>query len=238
MSNSISHTAKEFADAIQKQVQQDIKDSMYAAQQALNNTAFKARENLLTSYQNTFDIHKKSFFNHVIRGGVKVKKANYKKDGMDMSVDLTFPHDWFKFQALGGVKKPEDQAKPKNYKTIAIPTLKGVGGGAATVKNGKITGSHAGKLIEYHLANPKKTVGYVEDPHAFILKRATPKGYDVIARRKKTDRKKLQFFYILVPEHKINKKWDFYGIIQKTFDRHLDKEFDKALKWCLEHPKK
>ena len=242
MSNSISHTAKEFADAIQKQVQQDMKDSLYAAQQALNNTAFKARNNLLTNYQHTFDIHKKSFFNHVIRGGVKVKKANYKKDGMNMSVDLTFPHDWFKFQALGGVKKPEDQPKnKKNYKTIAIPTLKGVGDGAATIKNGQITGTHAGKMIEYHLNHPKKTVGHVEDPHAFIMKKLTPKGHDVIARRKKDDRKSkksLQFFYILVPELEIKKKWDFYGIVQKTFDRHLDEEFDKALKWCLEHPKK
>ena len=48
MSTTITHSAKEFADAIQKQVKQDVKDSLYAAQQALNNTAFKAREKIAT----------------------------------------------------------------------------------------------------------------------------------------------------------------------------------------------
>ena len=239
MSTIISKNAKDFAAALQKQVQQDMKDSLYAAQQALNNTAFLARENLFEKYKQTFDIHNKNFFTTNLRRGVIVKKADRKKDGLDMSVDLTFPYDWFLLQSTGGVKLPKDQKKGKNYKMMAVPTLKGVGAGAAELnQSGRIKGSHAQNMIKYHLLHPSKTRGRVKTPHAFIMKKITPKGYDVIAKRNIGDRKKLDFYFVLVPEITVKKNWDFYGIIQKTFDENLDKEMDKALKWCLEHPKK
>ena len=235
MSTSISHTAKDFADAIQKQVKQDMKDSLYAAQQALNNTAFKARNNLFHRFQGVFDIHNKNFFSTNIRKGVLVKKADRKKDGIDMKVDITFPHDWFAIQASGGVKVPGMQKDGKQHKMLAIPTSKGA---VKINQSGKITGARATKMLDYYFKHPKKTKGHVKNPHAFILKHATSKGKDVIAKRNKEDRTKLDFYYVLQPELKVKKNWDFYGVIQKTFDRHLDEEFDKALKWCLEHPKK
>lgn len=236
MSTSISHTAKEFADAIQKQVKQDMKDSLYAAQQAMNNTAFKARENLFKNFQGVFDIHNKNFFSTNIRKGVLVKKADRKKDGLDMKVDITFPYDWFKIQAEGGIKTAKDQAEGgKKYEKMAIPTSRG----AVKINSaGKVAGAGAKRMLDYYFKNPKKTKGKVRIPHAFIMPHATKKGYGVIAKRRKDERKEIDWFFVLVPEIKVKKNWDFHGIIQKTFDRHLDEEFNKALKWCLEHPKK
>ncbi len=236
MSTSISHSAKDFAAAIQKQVKQDMKDSLYAAQQALNNTAFKARDNLLKNFQGVFDIHNKNFFSRNIRKGVIVKKADRKKDGLDMTVDITFPHDWFKIQAEGGVKTAKDQAEGgKKYEKMAIPTSRG----AVKINSaGKVAGAGAKRMLDYYFKNPKKKKGHVATPHAFIMPHVTKKGYDVIAKRRKGDRKWIDWFFVLAPKIKVNKNWDFYGIIQKTFDRHLNQQFEKALKWCLDHPKK
>ena len=93
-------------------------------------------------------------------------------------------------------------------------------------------------MLDYYFKHPKKTKGHVKNPHAFIMKGATSKGKDVIAKRNKEDRTKLDFYYVLQPELKVKKNWDFYEVIKKTFRRHLSEQFDKALKWCLEHPKK
>ena len=202
MSTIISHTAKDFAKAIEKQVKQDMKDSLYAAQQALNNTAFKARENLLKRFQGVFDIHNKNFFSTNIRKGVLVKKADRKKDGLDMQVDITFPHDWFKIQADGGVKVPGMQKDGKQHKMLAIPTSKGA---VKINQSGKITGARATKMLDYYFKHPTKTKGHVKNPHAFIMKGATSKGKDVIAKRNKEDRTKLDFYYVLQPELKVKK---------------------------------
>lgn len=235
MSTTITHSAKDFAAALQKQLKQDMKDSLYASQQALNNTAFKARENLLNRFQGVFDIHNKNFFTRNIRKGVLVRKADRKKDGMDMSVDIVFPHDWFAIQAKGGVKIPGDQAKGRNHRMLAIPTSKGA---VKLNASGRITGARATKMLAYSIKNPKKKKNHVANPHAFIMPHATRKGKDVIAKRNKADRSQIDFFYVLQPELKVKKNWDFYGVIQKTFDRHLNEELVKALKWCLDHPKK
>lgn len=236
MSTVFTKTAKDFADAIEKQVKQDVKDSLYAAQQALNNTAYRARENLFKNFQGVFDIHNKGFFSRNLRKGVIVEKADRKKDGMDMKVDINFPYDWFKIQAEGGEKTAKDQADGgKKYEKMAIPTSRG----AVKINSaGKVAGAGAARMLDYYFKNPKKTKGKVRVPHAFIMPHVTSKGYDVIAKRRKDDRKKIDWFFVLVPKIVVKKNWDFYKIIQKTFDRHLDEEFDKALKWCLEHPKK
>lgn len=235
MSTIITHSSKDFAAALQKQVKRDIQDSLYAAQQALNNTAFKARSNLLHRFQGVFDIHNKNFFSRNIRKGVQVKKADRKKDGLDMSVDIIFPHDWFAIQAKGGVKIPGDQAKGKNHTMLAIPTSRGA---VKINASGRITGARATKMLAYSIKNPKKKKAHVANPHAFILKHATSKGKDVIAKRNKANRKQLDFYYVLQPSIKVKKNWDFYGVIQKTFDRHLDAEFQKAMQWVIDHPKK
>lgn len=235
MSTTITHNAKDFAAALQAQVKRDMNDSLYAAQQALNNTAFKARENLLKRFQGVFDIHNKQFFTRNIRKGVLVRKADRKKDGLDMSVDLVFPHDWFAIQAKGGIKVPGDQAKGKNHRMLAIPTSKGA---VKFNQSGRITGARATKMLAYSFKHPKKTKAHVANPHAFIMKGATSKGKDVIAKRNKADRTKLEFYYVLQPTLSVKKNWDFYGVIQKTFDRHLDQEFQKAMQWVADHPKK
>lgn len=235
MSKVFAKTAKEFAAEIDKQVKQDVKDCMYASQQALNNTAFLARENLLKRFEGVFDIHNKNFFSRNIRKGVIVKKADRKRDGMDMSVEIVFPHDWFEIQAKGGIKVPGDQKKGKEHEMLAIPTSRGA---VQLNAAGVIKGAGATKMIAYSLKNPKKKKGHVANPHAFIMKGVTRKGKDVIAKRRKGDRSQIDWYFVLQPSIKVKKNWDFYGVIQKTFERHLDSELEKALKWCLEHPKK
>lgn len=228
-------SAKDLASAIEKQVKQDCKDMLYATEFAMNGTAFIARDELLKQFQDVFDVKNKNFFSHNIRGGVIVRKANRKKDGMDMSVDISFPHDWFAIQANGGVKTPKDMANGQQHEMLAIPTSKGE---VKINASGRITGARATKMLAYSLKHPVKTKAHVAKTHAFILKHATSKGKDVIAKRNNENRKKLDFYYVLQPRLAVSKNWDFYGIIAKSFDSHLDEELEKALKWCLEHPKK
>lgn len=237
MANSvvITQSLKKFADNIQKQVKKDYNDSLYAAQQALNNTAFKARENLFHAYQGTFDIHNKNFFTTNLRKGVIVKKASKKIDGEKMQVQIVFPFDWFKIQSFGGVKTVADLKKQSKLNMLAIPTSRG---SIKLNQSGRITGAGVNRMLEYSFKNPKKTKSHVTTPHAFIMKGVTSKGKDVVAKRNKFNRKEIFWYFVLQPELKVRKNWDFYGIITKTFNRHLDSEFEKAFKWTQEHPKK
>lgn len=240
MTNIICKSLNDMARTIQKEVQKDMGEKLFVAQNALNKCAFMARDNLLKDFRGTFKVKNSQFFTK--KKGVKVQKADRKKDGIAMTVGLSFDYDWFKDHSFGGLKKSKDQftnkdSNGKTYSTIAIPigATKIVKSGA---RGGQIAGAHAGKLLAYSYKNPKKTVGKVRDPHAFILKGGSKSGNDIIARRQKRNRKKLDFFFVLVPGLKIQKRWDFYGVIQKTFDRHLNKCFEDAEKWAAEHPKK
>lgn len=230
----VSHrTAKSFSDQIQKELKQGLKDGLYSAQQALNNTAFKARENLFYAYRGIFNVHNKNFFTTNLRKGVKVIKADRKKDGLDMSVDIYFPYDWFRIHAFGGIKTPQDTKKGGIHNMLAIPTSHG------SVKinySGRISGAGATRMLKYYNEHPKKTKGRVANPHAFIMK-GVANGKDVIAKRQKAVRKEIDWYFVLQPQLKVKKNWDFYGIIQITFKRHLNEEFEKALQWCIDHPK-
>jgi len=233
MSKIISKSIADFAKSIEKQAKQDMNQILYAAQQALNNTAFKARENLLTDYKGVFNVRNKNFFSTNSKG-VQVKKADRKKDGLDMSVDISFPYDWFKIQAFGGTKTPADTKNGGKYPMLAIPTSKGA---VKINKSGRITGAGAARMLKYSQSHPTRTKKRVSTPHAFIMK-GVANGKDVIAKRNKVDRKEIEWFYVLQPFIKVKKNWDFYGIIQNTFERHIDKELEKAVQWCIDHPKK
>ena len=233
MSKIFAKTLSQMADTIQKEVKKDMGDALYSAQQALNNTAYKARENLFNAYKGTFNVHNKSFFSTKLRQGVQVKKADRKKDGLNMTVGLNFPYDWFKIQAFGGTKTPADTKNGQEHSMLAIPTSKGA---VKINQSGRITGAGATRMLKYATEHPTRTKRRVKNPHAFIMK-GVANGKDVIAKRNKFDRKEIDWFFVLQPSIKVQAKWDFYGIIQKTFDRHLDSEFEKAVKWCQDHPK-
>lgn len=232
-------TLKEMAVKIEKEVEKNHNDALYAVQQGLNNTAFRARGNLFENYKATFKIHNKGFFTENLKKGVYVKRANYRRQQEDMEVNIRFPYDWFRFHAFGGTKTAEDLKyvnainKHLGLKVIPIPTERG----SVTLNDkGRISrGSTAGKMLSYYFTHPKKTKGHVSKPNAFIMKKVAG-GHDVIAKRNRSNKTSLDFFYVLVPEVKIPKRWDFYGIIQKTFDRHLEREYKKAVEYIAAHP--
>ena len=52
--STVKCSLKDLAKTLEKELQKDIKQTKFAASKALNNVAFKARTNLITSYQHNF----------------------------------------------------------------------------------------------------------------------------------------------------------------------------------------
>ncbi len=217
-----------FASHFEKTVKKDLQNSLYAAQQALNNTAFGASDELWKRFNKEFTVR-----NRQLKRGLWIKKAN-KNDGLDMQVDISFQHDWMKMQAFGWEKKPKDTKRGQEHKMLAIPTSNGK---VKINKSGRITGAGATRMLAYSLKNPKAKKRHVARPHAFIM-RGVAGGKDVIAMRDKFNRKHIDFYYLLIPSLKIKKNWPFYDIIQEYFQKNLATNFDKAFEWAMNHPKK
>lgn len=233
-----------------KKVKSDMDDAIYAAQEALNAAAIGsskiaggvrgAKQTLVDEFEKTFDIKSKSFIRYLRRGGlnkggIQIQKAS-KRDGLDMKIGINVNENqnWLKLQAFGLAKTPEDQKKGKNYPMLAIPTSRGA---VKINSSGRITGAGAARMLKYGSQHPKKRKNHVATPHAFIMK-GVAGGKDVIAKRNKENRKKIDFFFVLQPSIKIKKNWDFYGIIQNYIDKNLDSIFDRTWAWVKSHPKK
>lgn len=218
----------DFSKKLEKMLKAQMKDAAFAARKALNDTAFGAREELWDEFKKRFNVRNKT-----LKSGLWVNKA---QKGETMRVDIAFKHDWMKFQAFGGTKKPSDTKRGAKWPTLAIPTSRGA---VKINASGRISGAGAARMLEYSKKHPraKSRKRRVANPHAFVMK-GVAHGHDVVARRDKADRKKLLFYFLLLPSLKIRKNWDFYGIVDKYFKRMFDKNFGKAMEWAKNHPKK
>jgi len=221
MSKVINCDLKNLGKAIEKEIRNNEKQIKFASMKALNETAFTARTSLICAYKGAFNVRNTS-----LPKKVTVVKAT--KEKLESSVN--FPFDWFYLNTKGGTKKPEVK------KSLFVPIKYGVPN--SRMNSGKIKISYKpGSLLKYSDNHPKKKRGKVANPHAF-LKIKNKKGQLLLARRDKADRSQMEWLYVQVPTGKILKRWDFEEIVKKTVDRNLKKEFDKALKWALENPKK
>lgn len=218
---------KDLGGSVLKQMQNIQKQIKFAQMKALNEVAFKSRENVISAYKAKFHVRNKTF-----PKTVRVDKATKE----NLVATVSFPHDFFELNDVGGEKKSN------SGKALAVPTSSGSGSGW---ESGQISKSRTPKgsikktmrpseLLKYHNAHPKKKKKDVTESHAFIL---SGKRGKFVARRKKENRKIMEFLYYLPDMGNVPGRWDFEKIVKATSKRHLEKEFDKALKWALEHSK-
>ncbi len=206
--------AKNFMKVLEKEIKNKQKQVKFAATVALNNTAFKARENLIKEYKESFVVR-----NTNLPKAVAVKKATKE----NLQAEVSFPKDWMYINTKGGKKEPE------RSKMLMVP-LKDLGD--YRTSSGKIKQSKKPQnLLKYANAHPIKTKAHVENPHPFLLD--NKKGQTMIAVRDKDVRKDMKWLYVGVPSAKVKKRWDFEKIVKDTADKELEKEFDAALEKAL-----
>lgn len=207
---------KNLSKVLEKEIRKDLKQVKFAASVALNNTAFKARSNLIDEYKKSFTVR-----NTNLPKAVTVEKATKEK----LQAKVSFPKDWMYINAKGGKKEPE------HSKVLMVP-LKNGGLKDYRTQSGKIKQSKKpGNLLKYADSHPLKTRAHVANPHPFVMN--NKKGQTMIAVRDKADRKELKFLYVGVPTADVKKRWDFEKIVQDTAKKELPGQFDAAFKKAL-----
>ena len=208
--------AKNFMKVLEKEIKNKQKQVKFAATVALNNTAFKARENLIKEYKESFVVR-----NTNLPKAVAVKKATKE----NLQAEVSFPKDWMYINPKGGKKEPE------HSKVLMVP-IKNGGLKDYRTQSGKIKQSKKPvNLLKYADTHPFKTKAHVATPHPFVLE--NKKGQTMIAVRDKENRKDMKFLYVGVPTADVKKRWDFEKIVKDTADKELEKEFDAALEKAL-----
>lgn len=206
---------------LEQEIKKEVKQAKYAASVALNNVAFKARENLIKEYNKSFVVR-----NSNLPRAVSVKKATKE----NLKAEVSFPKDWMYINTVGGKKNPE------RAKVLMVP-LKNGGLKDYRTSSGKIKQSkRPASLLKYADAHPKKTKGHVANPHPFLL-RSNKKRQIFIAVRDKVDRSEMKWLYVGVPVADVKKKWDFDKIVKETAEKELPKEFEKQFKRAMETAK-
>lgn len=219
--STVKCSLKDLAKTLEKELQKDIKQTKFAASKALNNVAFKARTNLIASYQHNFVVR-----NTNLPKATTVKKATKE----NLVAEIEFPKDWMYINTVGGDKKSEKS------KVLMVP-IKGGDLKDYRTSSGKIKqGQRPASLLKYHNAHPEKKRKNVENPKAFLME-SQKTGQTLIARRNKDNRKQMDWLYVGVPVANVKKKWDFNAIVQKTADRNLSKEFEKEFQKAMETAK-
>lgn len=214
--STIKCTLDSFGKVLENELKKQIKQTKFAAAVALNNTAFKARSNLIEEYKKSFVVR-----NTNLPKAVAVKKAT--KD--NLTAEVSFPKDWMYINTKGGKKDPQ------HSKVLMVP-IKGGGLKDYRTQSGKIKQSQKpGNLLKYADSHPLKTKAHVATPHPFVMQ--NKKGQTMIAVRDKFDRKEMKFLYVGVPTANVKKRWDFEKIVKDTADKELPKEFDAALKKAM-----
>ena len=205
---------------LEKMIKKEVKQAKYAASVALNNVAFKARENLIKEYNKSFVVR-----NSNLPRAVSVKKATKE----NLQAEVSFPKDWMYINTVGGKKNPE------KAKVLMVP-LKNGGLKDYRTSSGKIKQSQKpSSLLKYADSHPIKSKNHVANPHPFVMK--NKKGQTLIAVRDKTDRKELKWLYVGVPVADVKKRWDFDKIVKDTANKELPKEFEKQFEKAMQTAK-
>lgn len=211
---------EDLAKELEKEIKRDISQVRFAATRALNETAFKARTALIVKYEKAFTVRSKT-----LPKKVEVKKATKQ----DMVAQVGFPFDWMEINVKGGTKRP-------SKKKLSTPIGHGEESVARTASGKILKSFRPANLLKYADGHKKKKRGEVATSHAFKMR--TKNGNEVIARRKKGDRKEMEWLYVQKPAAKVPKRWDFPGIVGETVNKYLNAEFEKAMQWAKSHPKK
>ena len=218
--STIKCTLDSLEKVLENEIRKGLKQANYAAMKALNNTAFKARTNLIDEYKKSFIVR-----NTNLPKAVAIKKATKE----NLTAEVSFPKDWMYINTKGGKKEPE------RSKVLMVP-LKNGGLKDYRTQSGKIKQSKKpASLLHYADTHPKKTKAHVTNPHPFVMQ--NKKGQTMIAVRDKANRKDMKFLYVGVPAANVKKRWDFENIVKETANKELPKEFEKEFKKAMETAK-
>lgn len=199
---------KDFAKVLDKEINNQVKDVQKAAAKALNSSARKARTAVAKLEAKTLGFKTKRFAK-----AIEIKKAT--KD--DLNATVSFPNNASEVQNNG-----------KTYLMIPIKgNLKKIGYGEDDIKRGM-----ANDLLKYAHEHPKRTKKKVEKPQPFF-KLKNDKNQFFISARKEDNRKKMNWFYVGKEGHEP----DFVGIVQKTVNENLEKDFERELKKAIDKNK-
>jgi hypothetical protein len=212
---------KNLAKVLENEIKKEVKQTEFAAMKALNEVAFKARENLIDEYEESFVVR-----NTNLPKAISVKKATKE----NLSAEVSFPKDWMYINTKGGEKNPE------KAKVLMVP-LKNGGLKDYRTSSGKIKQSKKpASLLQYADAHPKRTKKHVTNPHPFLMT-SKKTGQPLIAVRDKDDRAEMKWLYVGVPTANVKKRWDFENIVKETAEKELPKEFEKQFKRAMETAK-
>lgn len=217
--STITVPLEKFGKALEKQVKDYQKQVRFAAMKAVNEVAFKARNELIDEYPKAFTVRNKN-----LPKAVSIKKATKENPVAEVS----FPKDFMYLNTVGGTKKPESS---KNLAFAGDEIEKG-----GRLSSGKIKQSQKpAQLLKYADEHPTKTAGRKNrKPKAF--KTVGKHGYEVIGIREENSGE-TKWLYSLQDQAKIEKKWDFDGIVKNVAEKELSKEFDKQLQKAIETAK-
>lgn len=217
----VTCSLKDLAKTLEKEIRNEVKQTKFAASVALNNVAFKARNELMREYPKSFTVRNKN-----LPKAVAVKKATKEK----LEAEVSFPKDWMYLNTVGGEKKPE------NSKSLAFAGSEIDNGGR--LSSGKIKQSQKpGQLLKYADAHPNRTKGGKGGKKPRAFKTVGKHGYQVIGIRENSGSRDVKWLYSLQDEAKIEKKWDFGGIVKDLAEKELPKEFEKQFKKAMEAAK-
>lgn len=219
--SAITCSLKDLAKTLEKEIRNEVKQTKFAAMKALNEVAFKARNELMREYPKSFTVRNKN-----LPKAVSVKKATKDK----LEAEISFPKDWMYLNTVGGEKKPE------NSKSLAFAGSEIDNG--LRLSSGKIKQSKKpARLLKFADAHPHRSKGGKngKQPHAF--KTVGKHGYQVIGIRENAGSRNVKWLYSLQDEAKIEKKWDFENIVKETAEKELPKEFEKQFKKAMETAK-
>lgn len=209
------------AKVLENEMNKNVKQVKFAAMKSLNSVAFKARTGLIDDFSKSFTVRNKS-----LPKAVAIQKAEKEK----LVTTVSFPKDWMYLNTVGGEKRPDGS------KALAFPGSEIDNG--ARLSSGKIKQSQKPKqLLKYADSHPGRTKGGkgAAKPHAF--KTVGKHGYQVVGIREGTGDRDVKWLYSLQDKAKIEKKWDFFGLVKETAEKELPKEFEKQLKHALETAK-
>ena len=219
--STVRCSLENLSKVLEKEIQKDLKQVKFAASVALNNVAFKARENLIKEYNKSFVVR-----NSNLPRAVSVKKATKE----NLKAEVSFPKDWMY------INKKKKKKKPEHAKLLMVP-IKGGDLKDYRTSSGKIKQSKKPiSLLRYADTHPRKTKKSVANPHPFLL-RSKKSGQTLIAVRDKADRGEMKWLYVGVPAGDVKKRWDFEKIVKDTAEKELEPEFEKQFKRAIETAK-
>ena len=217
---SVKVPLNQLGAALEKTVNNIVKQSTFAMMKSINEVAFKsAKPELTKEFKKSFTVRNKNLPN-----AVYVQKATKEKLQALISFGTVSKSlDWMFLNTVGGEKKAA-----KGNLAFAGSQVEAFRTGSGRIKSSQ----RPGNLLKFADSHGKrKSKGKGARPHAFKV--MGKNGYQVIGVRSGVGERKVKWLYSLQKMAQIDKKWDFEQIVRKIALSKLPGEYDRQLKMAI-----